>query len=124
MKYDYYKAVYDDVKNVIDEYLRLYKDDERFAGDDLEDVYPYLLESIILDDSVTNYVDEYNAEEYICHNWDLFKEACRHFDERPGYIFDQGIEYCDAVIRQYVIEDSVLYDVLQDMGIDDNYFKS
>ena len=32
MKYDYYKAVYDDVKNVIDEYLRLYKDDERFAG--------------------------------------------------------------------------------------------
>lgn len=126
MDYDYEKAVYDDVKAAV-EYDGYLDDTDNF--DNFDDFREDLYDNLWIDDGVTGNgsgsytADTYEAEDYICHNWDLFKEACGEFGEDEGEQFKRGIEMCDVTIRCYLLG-QCLDEVLEDLNIEEKYFKS
>ncbi len=101
-KYNYFKSMKEDIK----EYLK--ETDER----DFDTLY----DSMFIDDSITGNASgsytfsTYEAEENICHNLDLLKEAC---DEFCCSIPD-GAEACDVTIRCYLLG-QVLTEVLEEL---------
>lgn len=110
-KYNYYAHMYD---NVLWAVKNDYDLDEYDTRDKAEEA---LYNALFIDDSVTgngsgSYTfSAWEAEENLCHNWDLLKIA----------IIDNGIdltkigpEYCDVVIRCSLLASS-LASVLDDM---------
>ena len=101
-KYDYFESMRKDIR----EYLK--ETDER----DFDTLY----DSMFIDDSITGNASgsytfsTYEAEENICHNLDLLKEAC---DEFCCSIPD-GAEACDVTIRCYLLG-QVLGKVLEEL---------
>lgn len=100
--YNYYESMKEDIK----EYLK--ETDER----DFNTLY----DDMFIDDSITGNASgsytfsTYEAEENICHNLDLLKEAC---DEFCCNIPD-GAEACDVTIRCYLLG-QVLTEVLEEL---------
>ncbi len=110
-KYNYYAHMYDNVMRAVKNDYDL---DEYDTRDKAEEA---LYNALFIDDSVTgngsgSYTfSAWEAEENLCHNWDLLKTA----------IIDNGIdltkvgpEYCDVVIRCNLLASS-LASVLDDM---------
>lgn len=100
--YNYYESMKEDIK----EYLK--ETEER----DFNTLY----DDMFIDDSITGNASgsytfsTYEAEENICHNLDLLKEAC---DEFCCGIPD-GAEACDVTIRCYLLG-QVLTEVLEEL---------
>lgn len=101
-KYDYLKAVKEDVKDYINSEI----DPAQF--EDLDALREYLNDELFCYDGVTgngsgsytfNY---YKAEEYICHNWDLLAEALEEYGDDTS-ILKKGPEACDVTIRCYLL---------------------
>lgn len=101
-KYDYLKAVKEDVKD----YINCEIDPAQF--EDLDALREYLNDELFCYDGVTgngsgsytfNY---YKAEEYICHNWDLLAEALEEYGDDTS-ILKKGPEACDVTIRCYLL---------------------
>lgn len=104
-RYDYYKAMEEDIRSYLDEtderdYQTLY--DEMFVSD-----------RITGNASGSYTFSAYQAEEYICHNLYLLGEACQEFGSDAGEILMDGAENADVTIRCYVLG-QVLNDVLVD----------
>lgn len=105
MKYDYFKTMKEDIR----EYLE--NTDERN--------YDVLYDEMFTADSVTgngsgSYTfNTYEAEENLCHNMDLLKEAIEMFGGNYSNILDQGAEACDVIIRCYLLG-QVLQEVLEE----------
>lgn len=105
MKYDYFKTMKEDIR----EYLE--NTDERN--------YDVLYDEMFTADSVTgngsgSYTfNTYEAEENICHNMDLLKEAIEMFGGDYLSILEQGAEACDVTIRCYLLG-QVLQEVLEE----------
>lgn len=107
-RYDYYSAVKEDVKNVVvNEYNyieELKKDREEFEQ--------RLYDELWVNDSVTgnssgSYTfNAWQAEENICHNMDLLKEACDGFNTDLADIIESA-ESCDVTIRCYLLSQSI-----------------
>lgn len=105
-KYDYLKAVKEDVKG----YINCEIDPAQF--EDLDALREYLNDELFCYDGVTgngsgsytfNY---YKAEEYICHNWDLLAEALEAFGDDTS-ILKKGPEACDVTIRCYLLSRAI-----------------
>lgn len=101
-KYDYLKAVKEDVK----EYVNCEIDPTQFEN--LDALREYLNDELFVCDGVTgngsgsytfNY---YTAEEYLCHNWELLAEALEEFGDDTS-ILKKGSEACDVTIRCYLL---------------------
>ena len=45
----------------------------------------------------------WTAEEFICHNLDIFCEACDEFGSDPGEGLKEGAEFIDVTIRCYLL---------------------
>lgn len=105
MKYNYYEVMKEDIKNYIKENY------ESFEGIDKESLY----DELWIEDSVTGNAsgsytfNNYEAEENICHNMDLLKEACDCFGCE---IKIDNPEWCDVTIRCYLLG-QVLDEVLE-----------
>lgn len=101
-KYDYLEAVTNNVRDYISNEID-FKD-----FDSLDDLREYLNDRLWDCDSVTgngigSYTfSAYDAEENLCHNWDLLAEACNEFDCLEEAI-SKGPEYCDVTIRCYLL---------------------
>lgn len=106
MEYNYFESMKEDVK----EYLK--ETDER----DFDKLY----DEMFLEDSITGNAsgsytfNTYKAEENICHNQDLLKEALEEFGENYGEALEKGAEYCDVTIRCYLLG-QVLTEVLEEL---------
>lgn len=117
-KYDYYKAVYDDVL----EYIENNVDFSEF--DDLDDVAETLRDDLWAEDSVTGNASgsytfsTWKAEENLCHNLDLLGEALDSFGCGPEYMMEKGPEACDVTIRCYLL-DQVIYEILEEYNTGD-----
>ena len=105
-KYNYLKAITEDAKKAILKNLENWGCTNRL---DLESMANWKLWG---DDSVTGnksgcycYSVE-QAEEYLCHNWDLLEEAIAElgFDDGAADILEQGAIACDVAIRLYLLE--------------------
>ena len=106
MKYDYFEAIKEDVK----EYLK--ETSER----DFQTLY----DKMFVDDSITGNAsgsytfNTWQAEENIAHNMDLLKEALEEFGGDYGEALEKGAENCDIIIRRYLLG-QVLQEVLEEL---------
>lgn len=106
MDYDYFKAMKDDIFEYLEE------TDERN--------FDTLYEQLWLEDTVTgngsgSYTfNAYKAEENLCHNLDLLKEALDEFGGDFSEALNKGPEYCDVTIRCYLLS-AVLTKVLKEL---------
>lgn len=120
-KYDYYE----EVKKDVIEYI---KDHDIIVSEDTIDALRdgSLYDDMFVSDSVTgngsgSYTfNAWKAEEYVCHNLDLFAEAMEEF----GYTdipLDKvcSAEYIDVTIRCYILS-QVLDNVLEELMKDNN----
>lgn len=104
-KYDYFKSVKEDVKKCLDDWFD-FKNVEDYSDIDevVDDVYNDFLNS----DSITGHgsgsytFSSWKAEENLCHNKDLLKEALVRFGGDYHYYVDCS-EVCDVIIRCYVL---------------------
>lgn len=99
--YDYLENVKEDVRNYIEENINL-KD---YTQEELEEK---LNEDLWTEDSVTgngsgSYTfNTWQAEENLCHNMDLLKEALEEYGSGIEYL-ENGAEACDVTIRCYLL---------------------
>lgn len=114
MTYNYYEAVKDDVLDYINENINL---EDYETLDDLEE---YLNDELFTEDSVTGNASgsytfsTYEAEENICHNLDLLREALQEFGSDPGYLLEEGAKAADVTIRCYLLS-HVISEVLEEL---------
>lgn len=110
-KYNYQAHVYDDVFYSVKNEYDLNEYDTR---DEAEEA---LYDTLWTDDSVTgngsgSYTfSAWEAEENLCHNWDLLKKAVSDNNIDP---IKTDPEYCDVAIRCYLLA-GALTAVLNDM---------
>ena len=102
-RYDYRKAVKDDVVRYIHDNVN-YKD-----FDTLDELGEKLSEDLWIEDSVTGNASgsytfsTWQAEENLCHNLDLLCEAFKEF----GFPTKLDPEFCDVTIRCYLLGSAV-----------------
>jgi hypothetical protein len=107
-RYDYYSAVKEDVKNVV---VNEYNYIEELKND-REEFEQRLYDELWVNDSVTGNAsgsytfNAWQAEENICHNMDLLKEACNEFNTDLADIIESA-ESCDVTIRCYLLNQSI-----------------
>ena len=108
----------DDVRNFIEE------NDIVITSSNVDEMREELYDKCWADDSVTGNASgsytfcTWDAEENLCHNWDLLEEALQEF----GYsdlcdAIQHGAEWCDVTIRCYLLAqaiDKVLDSMIQD----------
>lgn len=100
-RYDYYEVVKNDIK----EYIKDHNIDvtsEDFDRDDLCDRL-WVSDSVTGNASGSYTFNAYQAEENLCHNWDLLEEVLEGFGQTDVNILDKGAEWCDVTIRCYLL---------------------
>lgn len=124
-RYDYRQNVKDDVKNYIKE------NEIHWTEDDRDDVQEKLHDDLWVEDSVTGNAsgsytfNRWQAEENVCHNWDLFQEACEEFgsENTAAEILEHGAEWVDVTIRCYLLGECIgtAMDELEAEGWNEGY---
>ena len=105
-KYNYYQAVKEDVLNYIKE------NEIVITEENSEEVEGQLNEDCWISDSVTGNAsgsytfNTWQAEENLCHNWDLLSEALQEFGCDINFI-ERGAEACDVTIRCYLLSQCI-----------------
>ena len=116
-KYNYFEAVKNDVKDYIEDH------DVKVTTSNREDLEQSLYDEMFISDSVTGNAsgsytfNTWQAEENLCHNLDLLKEAFSEFGE-PSFDVLESAESCDVTIRCYLLS-SALSEVLDELEEDD-----
>lgn len=119
--YNYYEAVKEDVKNYIENEIDINEALEE-AGS-VEALIEKLNDDLWIDDSVTgngsgSYTfNTYQAEENLCHNMDLLKEALEEFGCGIEHLA-KGAEACDVTIRCYLLY-SAITEVVEELNIEE-----
>ena len=111
VKYDYLKAITEDVKK----YFR--NDPDKLAFDEYEsfdDMVGIMTDIFFLEDSVTGngdanaYAkDELEASQYLAGNWDVLLEALKWFGISAEEALKVGPIHCDVIVRCYYVADAV-----------------
>lgn len=115
--YDYREHMRNDIHDYIME--RTPEELMRRYGPDMDDIRDGLDEELWAADSVTGngsgsyYCNVWEAEEALCHNWDLLADALEEFGGDCN-ILRRGPEACDVTIRCYLLSEC-LGDVLEDL---------
>lgn len=116
-RYNYYEAVKDDVKQYIEDH------DVKVTTSNREDLEQSLYDEMFISDSVTGNAsgsytfNTWQAEENLCHNLDLLKEAFSEFGE-PSFDMLESAESCDVTIRCYLLS-QCLHEVLDELEEED-----
>lgn len=105
--YDYFTNVVEDVKQYIaDNKIEI-------NADNRDEVEEQLNEDLWIEDSVTgngsgSYTfNNWQAEEYLCHNYNLLAEAVVELGGDMSEAIERGAEYCDVTIRCYLLGQAI-----------------
>jgi hypothetical protein len=120
-KYDYRKAVMDDIREYINE------NDIRVTNENRQELDDELYDKMFVCDSVTGNAsgsytfNAWKAEEYLCHNLGLLADAIEEFGADDGTYKDciESAETADVTIRCYLLREclsSVLDDLEEDVN--------
>lgn len=119
--YNYFEAVKEDVKNYIENEIDIR---EAFKiAEDVDRLKDNLYDDLFCNDSVTGNAsgsytfNTWQAEENLCHNIDLLKEALEEFGCDIDYL-EKGAEACDVTIRCYLLA-SAISEVIDELGLED-----
>ena len=116
-RYDYYQAVKDDIKQYIEDH------DVKVTTSNRDELQDSLYDEMFISDSVTGNAsgsytfNTWQAEENLCHNLDLLKEACQEFGSDCNIL--ESAEGCDVTIRCYLLG-QLLGDVLEELEEEDD----
>ena len=116
-KYNYFEAVKEDVKQYIEDH------GVKVTTSNREELESSLYDEMFISDSVTGNAsgsytfNTWQAEENLCHNLDLLKEACDAFGDEGTNILESA-EGCDVTIRCYLLS-QCLHEVLDELEEDD-----
>jgi hypothetical protein len=115
-KYDYRQAVMDDIKQYIEDH------DIKVTTSTRDELQDELYDDLFISDSVTGNAsgsytfNAWQAEENLCHNLDLLKEACNEFGDSCNIL--DCPESCDVTIRCYLLSEC-LAEVLDELEEED-----
>lgn len=118
--YNYLEAVTEDVKTYIDNEITL---TDYASREQLEN---YLEDTLFNEDSITGNasgsytMSRYQAEEYLCHNWDVLQDALEEFGDTDINALEKGAEWCDVTIRCYLLGQAIS-EVLDEMEENDAF---
>ena len=114
--YDYLEAVKEDVKNYIDDEITLsnYSDKDEF-GRYLEDIL-WTEDSVTGNASGSYTFSRWEAEENLCHNWDILEEIAEDWGTASLDFFSP--ESLDVTIRCYFLNNAIsgVLDDMEDNG--------
>lgn len=126
-KYNYLEAVKEDVRSWInwhDEWRAEYADEDGkwLREDNRDEIEQDLRDRLWVEDSVTGNAcgsytcNAWQAEENLCHNLDLLREAFDEFccDDRAYREAMESAECCDVTIRCYLLGEAI-HDVLREI---------
>lgn len=119
--YNYFEAVKEDVKNYIENEIDIEK--ALSEAGDIDNLKDNLYDDLFCNDSVTGNAsgsytfNTWQAEENLCHNMDLLKEALEEFGCGIEYL-EKGAEACDVTIRCYILS-SAISEVIDELGLED-----
>lgn len=108
-RYNYFSAICEDVKNYIE------WENIEVNHDNREEMTDYLYDVLFCNDSVTgngsgSYTfSTWQAEENICHNWELIQEMASEFGYNFGELIEKGAEAIDVCIRCYLLGSCIEY---------------
>lgn len=117
-KYNYFENVCNDVRFWIEndsDYFRADHADESgqwLRDDNRDEIFNELNDVLFCNDSVTgngsgSYTfNAWQAEENLCHNFDLLREAWEAFGDCPD-LQNLSAEGCDVIIRCYLLPDAI-----------------
>ena len=114
--YDYLENVKEDVRNYIEENKIVVTSSNR------EEVEQELNDTLFVNDSVTGNASgsytfsAWQAEENLCHNFELLTEALTEFGCDLSYL-EKGAEACDVTIRCYLLGQAIS-EVLDEIEIE------
>lgn len=105
-KYDYRKAVCDDIRDYI-------QNNGIHASNYATrwDMFNELNDTLWVEDSVTGNasgsytMSTWKAEEYLCHNLDLLGQAIEEFNDMGDKLLSEGAEACDVTIRCWLLSE-------------------
>lgn len=107
MKYNYLETVKEDIKSYInDNEIKVYSSNR-------EEIEQTLNDDLWVEDSVTGNAsgsytfNAWQAEENICHNWELLAEAMEEFGYSNENVIDKGAEWADVTIRCYLLGQAI-----------------
>lgn len=113
-KYDYLKHLKEDVKNaILDNYTKVVIKGNLENLESRDDFAYKLYDDLFDDDIVTGNAsgsytfNTYQAEENLCHNWDLLEDALNEFGVDYKEAIQKGAEYCDVTIRCYLLGEAI-----------------
>lgn len=115
--YDYLENVKEDVRNYIEENKIVVTSSNR------EEVEQELNDTLFVNDSVTGNASgsytfsTWQAEENICHNFELLTEALTEFGYNDLSYLKNGAEACDVTIRCYLLGQAIS-EVLDEIEIE------
>lgn len=116
--YDYLENVKEDVRNYIEENKIVVTSSNR------EEVEQELNDTLFVNDNVTGNASgsytfsTWQAEENLCHNFELLTEALTEFGYRDlSYLEKNGAEACDVTIRCYLLGQAIS-EVLDEIEIE------
>ena len=104
VRYNYLEAVKEDVLNYIEE------NEIKVTESNKDDIYNDLYDDLFVHDSVTGNAsgsytfNAWQAEENLCHNFDLLQEAYEEFGSSPDL---SSPESCDVSIRCYLLGQAI-----------------
>lgn len=102
-KYNYLEAVTEDAKDVIGECMDEWDFEDRDELEEIANDELWACDNVTGNASGSYYCNAWRAEEALCHNWDLLKEATTEFGQDLGEIFANGAESADVTIRCYLL---------------------
>ena len=121
--YNYYQAMRDDVMEYIkDNYTQDELKDNLSTKEEEMEFEQQLNEKLWVCDSVTGNAsgsytfNAYKAEENLCHNLDLLKDAIEEFGGDLANALEKGAEFCDVTIRCYLLSTTIweCLDIIKD----------
>lgn len=114
--YNYLENVKEDVRNYIEENKIVVTNENR------EEVEEELNDTLFTEDNVTGNASgsytfsTWQAEENLCHNFELLTEALTEFYRDLSYL-EKGAEACDVTIRCYLLRQAIS-EVLNEIEIE------
>jgi hypothetical protein len=122
-KYNYQQVMRDDVMEYIEEHYTREELKAHLGTRQQEDDFQETLHNDMwICDSVTGNASgsytfsTWQAEENLCHNLDLLKEALEEFGGDYSKALERGSEYCDVTIRCYLLSTTIwdCLDIIKD----------
>lgn len=104
-KYNYFNAVCDDIRDYINsEEITVNSENREEKEEELNDLL-WVADSVTGNGSGSYTFSTWEAEENLCHNLDLLKEACEEFGTQINILDDP--EGADVTIRCYLLSECI-----------------